>query len=202
MLEAAAPGWPGPSPLTCLTAQTAGLYIAGGDPRSYRSIDPLETKGSANYAASSLPGRNGFLGGATSSSQQSSTSQYLYCLFSSGEPNGSGDGEWCVHWWGTTTVNNAVSGNVALRACELVLRCCGAVVLPPQGHGMHLQLTGDAQHRLRGAPQNVLCIKPACRTCCGTAGIRDYSCPAGNDFNANSMRRFMCMDYTGRGPPG
>jgi hypothetical protein len=111
-------------PFTSGRACFAGLYVGGGDPRSYRSIDPLETKGSANYAANSLPGKNGFLGGATAANQVTATAQYLYSLFWSGQPDGSGDGEWCVYWYATTTLNNAVSGNVALRACESLAAAC------------------------------------------------------------------------------
>lgn len=86
------------------TCCPAGVTRTSGDPRGYRSVDPLETLGSDQNKAASLPGRNGFLGDNSGTRIVRNGAQFLYTFMYSSQPDYWG-GEWCM-----TTTTTDVTG--------------------------------------------------------------------------------------------
>lgn len=68
------------------------------DARAYRSIDPLETRGSSLYSNTAPPGRNGFMGDNSGTNRLAGDSNFLYANFQGNQPDGTGQGEYCVYW--------------------------------------------------------------------------------------------------------
>lgn len=86
--------------VTCV----AGLNpVLSPDARAYKSVDPLETRGSDLYKSTSPPGRNGFLGNNGNGNRIAGDTQFLYTNYLSTMPDGSGQGEWCTVWTTTNT---------------------------------------------------------------------------------------------------
>ncbi len=92
-------------------ARCAGLNpVLSPDARAYRSIDPLETRGSDLYKATAPPGRNGFLGNNGNGNRIAGDTQFLYSNWRDSQPDGSGQGEWCTVL--TATLTNTFTPNV------------------------------------------------------------------------------------------
>jgi hypothetical protein len=82
----------------------AGLNpVLSPDARAYKSIDPLETRGSDLYKSTSPPGRNGFLGNNAGANRIAGDTQFIYTNFRDSQPDGTAQGEWCTIMTTTTT---------------------------------------------------------------------------------------------------